>query len=175
MNGHSTDASLEGAVHTEGQLHWEHIDIAIILLEFKCGTEMGIPIALNNQAPLSYSWRDTRVLLTNNSRGDLNLKTWFCIQKQSHGFLTPVSQPREGSLDSAFVSMGYKLPFTCAWHIHFLMVVEVVSNSLKKSVMRSSWIHPRVFQPPNGFVSIQCLITSCIDSRSCILLSATEL
>lgn len=40
MNGHSTDA-LEGAVHTEGQLRWEHIDIAIILLEFKCGTEDG--------------------------------------------------------------------------------------------------------------------------------------
>lgn len=132
MNGHSTDASLEGAVRTEGQLRREYIDMLLFYWSLNTGLKMGIPIALNNQAPLSYSWRDTRVLLTNNSQGHLNLKTWFCIQKQSHGFLTPVSQPREGSLDSAFVSMCYKLPFARAWHIHFLMVVEVVSKLFKE-------------------------------------------
>ena len=41
MNGHSTAASLEGAVRTEGQLHQEYIDITIVLLEFKYGTEDG--------------------------------------------------------------------------------------------------------------------------------------
>lgn len=78
--------------------------------DLNTGLKMGMTIMLNNQAPLSYSWRETRVLLTNHSRGDLNLKTWFCIQKQSPDFLTPVSQSREGSLDSAFVSTGSKLP-----------------------------------------------------------------
>lgn len=112
MNGHSTDASLEGVVSKEGQLHREHIAIAIVLLEFKCGTEDGhsYSVEQSDQTPLSYNWRNTRVLLTNNSRGDLNSKTWFCIQKQSHGFLTPMSQSREGSLDSTFVSMGSKPP-----------------------------------------------------------------
>lgn len=43
MNGHSTDASLEEVVSTEGQLHREHIAIAtaIVLLGFKYGTEDG--------------------------------------------------------------------------------------------------------------------------------------
>lgn len=45
MNGHSTDASPEEVVSTEGQLHREHIAIAIataiVLLGFKYGTEDG--------------------------------------------------------------------------------------------------------------------------------------
>lgn len=41
MDGHSTDASLEGVVSTEGQLRLEHTAIAIVLLEFKYGTEDG--------------------------------------------------------------------------------------------------------------------------------------